>query len=113
MTRVGAVPASTRDQGQVPLRLTRRGRLVVTLLGTVLAGSIGSAVIGLATATDAMATDSATVAYTVKPGDSLWSIAQHLQPTGDPRDLVVQLTRINPSAASGLMAGQVLQLPGQ
>lgn len=113
MTRMGAVAASTRDQGQVPLRLTRRGRLVVTLLGTVLAGSIGSAVIGLATATDAMATDSATVAYTVKPGDSLWSIAQHLQPTGDPRDLVVQLTRINPSAASGLMAGQVLQLPGQ
>jgi hypothetical protein len=31
------------------------------------------------------------VAYTVQPGDSLWSIAERLDPAADPRPLVAQL----------------------
>jgi hypothetical protein len=31
------------------------------------------------------------VVYTVRPGDSLWSIAERLDPTADPRPLVAKL----------------------
>ncbi len=31
------------------------------------------------------------VAYTVQPGDSLWSIAARVEPSGDPRPLVAKL----------------------
>jgi hypothetical protein len=33
----------------------------------------------------------ASVGYTVRPGDSLWSIAQRVDPTADPRPLVAKL----------------------
>ena len=32
------------------------------------------------------------VVYTVHPGDSLWSIAERLEPAADPRALVAKLT---------------------
>jgi LysM repeat protein len=31
------------------------------------------------------------VAYTVRPGDTLWSIAERVDPSADPRPLVAQL----------------------
>jgi Tfp pilus assembly protein FimV len=31
------------------------------------------------------------VSYTVQPGDSLWSIAERVSPTRDPRPLVAQM----------------------
>jgi hypothetical protein len=46
----------------------------------------------------------------VRPGDTVWSIAERLQPEGDVRDLVDQLTeRIG---GSGLQAGQRIALDG-
>jgi nucleoid-associated protein YgaU len=35
------------------------------------------------------------VAFVVQPGDTLWSIARQLQPTGDVRPLVHRLERAN------------------
>jgi nucleoid-associated protein YgaU len=31
--------------------------------------------------------------YTVRPGDTLWSIAERLDPQGDPRPLIAKLSR--------------------
>ena len=90
-----------------PVRLTRRGRLVLTLLGSLVAATVASVAISAVTASDAVASDVATAEYTVKPGDSLWSIA----PGADPRDLVVELTRLNPASEAGVFAGQVLIVP--
>jgi nucleoid-associated protein YgaU len=47
--------------------------------------------------------------HVVEPGDSLWSIAERLEPDGDPRPLVDEL-----SAARGgapLVPGEVVTLP--
>jgi len=35
------------------------------------------------------------VVYVVQPGDTLWSIARHVQPEGDIRPLVERLERVN------------------
>ena len=45
----------------------------------------------------------------VKPGDTLWSIARQLQPTGDLRPLVDRIAKIN--NGHSLIAGQALLLP--
>lgn len=47
---------------------------------------------------------------TVQVGDTLWSIATRIQPTGDVRDLVDELVALNGSA--DLRPGQVVLLPG-
>jgi hypothetical protein len=47
--------------------------------------------------------------YTVRPGDSLWSIASSISPSGDPRPLVDQLAR--ELVGNQLQAGEKLQLP--
>ena len=45
----------------------------------------------------------------VQAGDTLWSIAQSLQPTGDIRPLVERLAQLN--GGHSLIAGQTLKLP--
>lgn len=47
--------------------------------------------------------------YVVAPGDTLWSIARALQPTGDVRPLVHQLSELNGGA--DLDVGQPVRLP--
>jgi len=46
---------------------------------------------------------------TVQPGDTLWSIARRLQPTGDLRPLVDRIAKMNDGHS--LIAGQALLLP--
>jgi len=45
----------------------------------------------------------------VEPGDTLWSIARGLQPTGDVRPLVNRIAELN--GGHSLSAGQTLMLP--
>lgn len=45
----------------------------------------------------------------VQQGDTLWTIARRLQPTGDVRALVDQLVALN--GVAPLQAGQVVQVP--
>ena len=47
--------------------------------------------------------------YVVQPGDTLWGIARSLQPDGDVRPLVGELTRVNGGAE--LTVGQRLVMP--
>ena len=92
------------------VRLTRRGRLAVSIASIVLAAFAGAAVVTMATGTDVSASSTA-VTYTVQPGDTLWGIAARVHPGADRRDTVATLLRLNPSAAGGVSAGQVLREP--
>lgn len=92
-------------------RVTRRGRLVLlalsvlVLLAVISVGRTGSQ------AATYVENGPALQQTTVKPGDTLWSVAQRIAPDNDPREVVVQLRRINHLTTSGLQAGQQLLLP--
>jgi nucleoid-associated protein YgaU len=93
-----------------PMKLTRRGRLLVTLLVTALllvAFSVGRA---SSHAGDTPASPRATVV--VQEGDTLWEIARRTSPEGDPRVTVSRILELNDlGSASSVRAGQQLTLP--
>jgi hypothetical protein len=47
----------------------------------------------------------------VGTGDSLWSIAERIAPTADPRDVVADLERVNDLPGASVQAGRRLLLP--
>jgi hypothetical protein len=49
------------------------------------------------------------VAYTVQPGDTLWTIAQRADPTGDPRPLVAQMEQ--QTGSDTVTPGQHITVP--
>ena len=93
-----------------PVRLTRRGRVVVLLLLVVVAFVAFSAA---RTVTQA-GTDPARPAtryVTVHPGQTLWQIARSVAPADDPRDTVDRIRRLNALDTTVLQAGQRLVVP--
>ena len=95
---------------QPPLRLTRRGRVVVIVLLALLA-SVASAV--LFTTASRASSDPSTPAptITVRPGDTLWEIASSVRPERDARGAVAELRELNHLTGYDLQPGQVLTLP--
>jgi len=92
-------------------RVTRRGRLVVVALvalGLLAAISIGRAGSQAATSVD---NGPALGQTTVQSGETLWSVAQRIAPSNDPREVVAQIRRVNHLSGSVLQVGQQLLLP--
>jgi LysM repeat protein len=54
---------------------------------------------------------SSAMVVVVQPGDTLWSVARSLQPSGDLRPLVARLSRAN--GGSGVRAGDRLSVPAE
>lgn len=112
----GAVRASARPAA---VRLTRRGRFVVAAIGLAAALAI-SALAWLAVAGQAQASShvrpggppgSGLVRVVVRPGQTLWSIAVHAEPSADPRVIIQEITDINSLSTPAIHAGQVLWVP--
>ncbi|HMM83173.1 MAG TPA: LysM peptidoglycan-binding domain-containing protein [Terrimesophilobacter sp.] len=107
--------SSNRSQnGPLPrLRVTRRGRAVVTVLVTGLIIGLAlmlSLIGGMATAN----TDPATGAFeyvTVEAGQSLWQVAQSVAPGADPRDVISDIVRLNQLQSSVVRPGDRLAIP--
>jgi hypothetical protein len=93
-----------------PVRLTRRGRLV--MLGLVL---LLGALVGFLAASPGQAADPARPAVTavVQPGDTLWSFAERNMPNWRPIDAVAELQRLNELEGSVIHPGQRLALPAK
>ena len=98
-----------------PVRLTRRGRVVVLLALvtlTLVAFSLGR--VGSQAAPRAVGSSSAHTASTVvRPGESLWAVAERVAPGHDPRAVIDQIADLNNLSSSGLQAGQLLVVPAK
>jgi Tfp pilus assembly protein FimV len=106
-----AVPSSS-GRSSAPIRLTRRGRLFVVagLMATmVLAGIVTGHGSSQAAGGGSVAATSRTL--TVKPGDTLWSVAARIAPHSDPRLVVADIESRNHLIGGQVRAGEQLRVP--
>lgn len=103
--------ATRRPAARPALRLTRLGRLVVTLAflvllvtGTVLLGS-------QSTATGERGTSEATTTVVVGRGDTLWEIAAKVAAPGEVREMVHRIEKLNALPGPAIVEGQELAVP--
>jgi hypothetical protein len=98
--------------------LTRRGQLTLVALIAVLAFVAilaGQAALGLfqaqagpvgsSTSSDAART------WVVQPGQTLWSIAERVDPNTDPRETVARIVSMNDLPSSAVAVGQQIFVP--
>jgi len=92
-----------------PLRITRRGRLMLTALVAlpVLAASVFLATPGAQAGADSGEVE----VYTVLAGESLWDIAEYLAPESDPRVVIDRLRSTNQLETTAVQPGQQLIVP--
>lgn len=113
--QVGAAAAPARHvpAAEAPLRLTRRGRLVVRLLGA--AGLLLVVAVGVLGGPSALAGPpggQAPVAErVVLPGETLWGIAGEVAPGTDRRETVAQIMELNGLSSAEVTAGTRLSVP--
>lgn len=104
--RVASRPARSR------VRLTRRARRLVFLLAVLGALVLGSLVGSVVSGDGGEALDLAGgTSVVVAPGDTLWSIAESVAADDDVRVVVDRIQELNGLQGSGLVPGQILQLP--
>jgi hypothetical protein len=98
-----------------PLRLTRRGRIVVTVAATLLVTVISLLAAGVAQATNDGPSPHAArqnlVQVVVRPGQSLWSVAESADPDQDTRAVIQQIIDLNSLNGDTVFAGQQLWVP--
>ena len=106
-----------RTPSIAPLRLTRRGRIVLIGVPLVLLAVLLMSLSGLFNS-PAKASDSATdltvtptVTVTVQAGQSLWTIAGAVAPDRDARDVVADIVQLNNLSAGAVLPGQQLFVP--
>jgi LysM repeat protein len=95
-----------------PIRLTRRGRIVVIVLALAAIFAIMALVhVQQGNAAD----DAGAVAHyqtvTVQPGQTLWSIARSVAPQRNVQSVIFEIRQINRLASADISAGQQLVLP--
>ncbi len=113
-------PASHRGPGQAARGSGRRRSSPEVRRRRTLLAVMGLLLIALALplsgtggyshpAGSALAENRGPVVYTVQPGDSLWSIAERLDPTADPRPLVARLA--SQTGSESVRPGERIVLP--
>jgi hypothetical protein len=111
----GARSVRRNETPAPPLRLTRRGRVVVAVAAALLVTVISLLVAGVAQATNdgpsARAARQHLVQVVVRPGQSLWSVAESADPDQDTRAVVQQIIDLNSLTGDTVLAGQQLWVP--
>ena len=97
------------------LRLTGRGRLLV-LVALLVLGFAALSLGRIATQASQPGTGSTapvTQVWVVAPGETLWSIANRVEPNADPRVTVQRIVQLNGLGDAGVFAGERLIVPAQ
>jgi hypothetical protein len=86
-------------------------------MAVLLAAGLSLVVAGAAQATGRPAsprgTGSGLIRVVVRPGQSLWSVAENADPNADPRLVIQQIAQLNALTTDIVMAGQRLWVPGR
>lgn len=104
-----ARPAAARSECE--LRLTRRGRVVVTVVLLVAVLAALTLFSGQSAASGERGDATPTVSVVVGDGDTLWDLAGQVGREGDLREVVHEIKRLNALSDSTVFAGQVLMVP--
>ena len=104
-----------RDTPAAPLRLTRRGRVVIAIAAALLVTMVSLLLAGVAQATNhgpsARAARQNLVQVLVRPGQSLWSVVESADPDQDTRAVIQQIIDLNSLNGDTVLAGQQLWVP--
>ncbi len=95
------------------IRLTRRGRVVLTTLAAAPLIAL-AAWLGLNAGAAAASSSASSTSFeyvTVEHGDSLWSLAGALAPEADPRDVIADVMSLNQLESSTVVPGQRIAVP--
>jgi LysM repeat protein len=99
----------------VPLRLTRRGRVVVAVAAALLLAVLSLVIAASAQATSHPAPSRGVpqrlTQVTVRPGQSLWSVAENADPGADTRAVIQQIVELNGLTGDVVFVGQRLWVP--
>jgi hypothetical protein len=113
--RLAPDQAARNQAARVPLRLTRRGRAVVAVATALLLAVLSLVIAASAQATSHPAPSGAAqrnlAQVTVRPGQSLWSVAENADPNADTRVVVQQIIELNGLTGNLVFAGQRLWVP--
>ena len=98
-----------------PLRITRRGRAVLTAAVSIPLAALALVLAlngGMATAVPGLGAQAGHFQQvTVQSGQSLWQLAETLAPAADPRDVIADIVHLNQLPGADVHAGQKLAIP--
>jgi LysM repeat protein len=97
-----------RPRARASVRLTRRGRLVALVLLLMLAALVAALAAPASRAADPPGARQTAV---VRPGDTLWSVAERHRPGRDPFGTIDEIRRLNGLTDYTIQPGQRLTLP--
>ncbi|WP_431277555.1 LysM peptidoglycan-binding domain-containing protein [Leifsonia poae] len=110
-----AAGSSSAPRATTRLRLTRRGRAVLTSLAAIPL-VVGALVFALNGGGAVATNDQANVTFhyvTVESGQSLWSIAESVAPSADPREVIADIVSLNQLDSAVVSPGQRIAIPSQ
>ena len=115
VTPLRVAPAGEVEHGAPRLRMTKRGRSVLSAAIAVplVVGAIMMALDGGQATASRDGSDVVFQYVTVASGESLWQLASELAPSADPRDVIDQIIQLNQLASPDVFAGQELAIPAQ
>ncbi|MCU1407076.1 MAG: conserved secreted protein [Glaciihabitans sp.] len=129
---IGTIPAMSRSrvataartpreaqavstQPTTRLRITARGRVVLTTIAAlpVVAVAIALSLNGGGAVATATGSSTPLESITVMGGQSLWQLAEEIAPQADPREVIADLISINTLVSAEVHPGQQLDIPSE
>jgi LysM repeat protein len=111
----GHAPDNQATATAAPLRLTRRGRAVVAAAAALLVVTVLLIAASAAQATShsvpPRAAEQSLSRIVVRPGQTLWSVAESADPDADTRLVIQQIAELNGLTGDVVQAGQRLWVP--
>ena len=111
--RAAALPRN--PAGRTPVRLTRRGRVVIAVAAVLVVTVLMLIATGAAQATNHSVpprlAERDLTQVVVRPGQSLWSVADSADPGADTRLVIQQIIELNGLNGNVVVVGQRLWVP--